>query len=99
AAEKALSPQVRRLVLMVLRVFAPADLRQRVGGVEGEEGRGRGQQCRGLVLRAYVGTVIVLCKGGRGDGEGTKRMRCVCVCVCVYSLFLSLHLSLLLSLH
>ena len=31
AAEKALSPQVRRLVLMVLRVFAPADLRQRVG--------------------------------------------------------------------
>lgn len=35
AAEKALSPQVRRLVLMVLRVFAPADLRQRVGAWRG----------------------------------------------------------------
>ena len=31
ATEKALSPQVRRLVLMVFRVFAPADLRQRDG--------------------------------------------------------------------
>ena len=35
ATEKALSPQVRHLVLMVFRVFAPADLRQQVGAWRG----------------------------------------------------------------
>jgi len=41
--EKARSPQVRRLVLMVFRVV-PADLRQRVGpGGGGVRERGRGQ--------------------------------------------------------
>ena len=60
AAEKALSPQVRRLVLMVLRVFAPADLRQRVGAWRGRrprQGRRRGRThthlggCPGSPLR------------------------------------------------
>jgi len=46
AAEKALSPQVHRLVLMVLRVFAPADLRQRVGDWRGK----RSERKRGLRL-------------------------------------------------
>ena len=35
AAENALSPQVRRLVLMIFSMFAPADLRQRVGAWRG----------------------------------------------------------------
>lgn len=49
AAEKALSHQVWRLVLMVFRVFAPVDLRQRVGALRGRRSeRLGGAGCYGI---------------------------------------------------